>query len=592
MKTNSNQSSLSQYGYDMVVAVTQGSVNKVMKHFMSNHEQKEYLLVLKRKLNTETETYTYETVDPVALGIMSKVQMLLDTPATKSERTPEEIVNYQDLYHNNISYVCKAQLGINQEAADTAPNIIQLDKSDIDSKFNATFHPIFKEFNLIRLYSEDALVLMQKEKQPKNEIWEFSYNIKLNYKKDIPFEKLPQQVVKDIKDNTWGEIPAQYSTLFDIRALYADFTTAMVQQYAPNIESNLELKQFVQTFFEDYVLKDLREQGDEAIFSYSIKPETGVLDKLKKSLVIPASYKYYVSPYINENGEEQPDKKDLYTINYIVMEKDKQFPELRMFTWNWVEAGEEKEKNGCMAVNSGRIIQHLQDDLKEVTKGAYLIPSVDLKDKFLWINIETGYKVSDCPDNLKFIQDSENKKQYQLSYTNKAKDGVYFSGALGIYIGVTIEYLLDIFINLNDTNQIVITIKNEGNIELQTGASHSKGRMVGDEFICTLTPTIDLAGNLTLNKEYSHKHFTDDIDHNVFVDIFCMGTDRQCIDSITEFTSKIEESIQKGIERKIGEAFDNKIHWVLPGGDTFIFKSPVLSEGNDLVVDLTYKEVK
>lgn len=47
MKTNSTHSSLSQYGYDMVVAVTQSSVNEVMKRYMSSHEQKEYLLVYK-----------------------------------------------------------------------------------------------------------------------------------------------------------------------------------------------------------------------------------------------------------------------------------------------------------------------------------------------------------------------------------------------------------------------------------------------------------------------------------------------------------------------------------------------------------------
>lgn len=34
MKTSSNQSSLSKYGYDMVVAVTQKSVNDVMKRYM------------------------------------------------------------------------------------------------------------------------------------------------------------------------------------------------------------------------------------------------------------------------------------------------------------------------------------------------------------------------------------------------------------------------------------------------------------------------------------------------------------------------------------------------------------------------------
>lgn len=42
----------------------------------------------------------------------------------------------------------------------------------------------------------------------------------------------------------------------------------------------------------------------------------------------------------------------------------------------------------------------------------------------------------------------------------------------------------------------------------------------------------------------------------------------------------------------LGQVFDNKIHWVLPGSDTFYFNNPILSTENDLVVDLTYRDLK
>lgn len=592
MKTSSNQSSLAKYGYDMVVAVTQKSVNDVMKRYMLEREQKEYLLVLKRALDPETETYSFEAIDPVAEGIMPKIQMLLDTPAAKSERTVEQQINYQELYHNKITYVCKAQLGINPEASENAPNIIQLEKSDIDSKFNATFNPIFKVFNLVYLHSEDDLILMQKEEQPKDTIWKFAYSIKLNYKKNIPYSKLPEQLKKDIRYSTRIEVPEQYSTLFDIRALYADFTSAMVQQYSPNIENDIQLKQFVQMFFEDYVLKDLREKGEDAIFSYSVKPENDVLDKIEKSLVVPGAYKYYVSPYIGGDGKEQSDKKDLYTINYIIMEKDKAFPELKIFKWNWVDENEGKSKNGCMAVSSERLLESLTEDLKIVTKGAYLKPDVTLKDKFLLTDIYTSYTIGNFPEDARFEQDRDNPRMYRLSYERSAKDGINASGAFGIYVGFTITYKLVITVEMIDNNQIEIIIRYEGLIDLQTGASHSDGRMTGNEHRCLLSINTDKDGYLTVDKKISTISLDEDIDHNVFVDIFTVGTDRQCIDELTKFTDKISDDIGERMKTVLGMVFNNKIHWVLPGNDTFDFKNPLLSVGNDLVVDLRYKEIK
>ena len=592
MKTSSNQSSLSKYGYDMVVAVTQKSVNDVMKRYMLECEQKEYLLVLRRTLDPETETYSFEAIDPVAEGIMPQIQMLLDTPAAKSERTAEQQCNYQELYRDKISYVCKAQLGINPEAAENAPNIIQLEKSDINSKFNATFNPIFKVFNLIYLHGEDDRVLMQKEEQPKDTIWKFAYSIKLNYKKDIPYSKLSEQLKKDIRNNTLIEVPEQYSRLFDIRALYADFASAMVQQYAPNIENDIQLKQFVKMFFEDYVLKDLKEKGEDAIFSYSVKPETDVLSKMKKSLVVPGAYKYYVSPYIDENGKEQSEKKDLYTINYIVMEKNKVFPELKVLEWNWVDKSEEKDKNGCMAVNSERLMKNLTEDLKTVTAGACLKPDVKLTDKFVLININSTYSEGDFPKDAVFEHDSENPRLYRLTYEQSAKDGINASGAFGIYVGLKITYKLVVTVEMKDNNQIEILIRCEGLMDLQTGASHSIGRMAGNECRCLLSINTNKDGNLTISTSIATISLAEDIDHNVFVDIFTVGTDRQCIDELTKFTDRIIDNIEERIKTVLGKVFDNTIHWVLPGNDTFDFKNPMFSVGNDLVVDLTYKEIK
>lgn len=591
MKNSSNQSSLSKYGYDMVVAVTQKSVNDVMKRYMLDNEQKEYLLVLKRTLDPETETYSFKPIDPIAEGIMTKIQMLLDTPAEKSERTAEQRINYQELYRDKISYVCKAQLGINPEAAENAPNIIQLEKSDINSKFNATFNPIFKVFNLIYLHSEDDLVLMQKEEQPKDTIWEFAYSIKLNYKKDIPYSKLPEQLKKDIRSSTLIEVPEQYSTLFDIRALYADFTSAMVQQYTPNIENDIQLKQFVQIFFEDYVLKDLREKGEDAIFSYSVKPETDILSKMKKSLVVPGAYKYYVSPYIDESGKEQSEKKDLYTINYIVMEKRKIFPELKVLGWNWVDESERKNKNGCMAVNSERLMESLTEDLKTVTAGACLRPKVGLTDKFVLIDINSSYSTGSFPENAVFEHDRENPRLYRLVYEQSAKDGINASGAFGIYVGLKITYKLVVTVEMKDNNQMEIVIRYEGLMDLQTGASHSDGRMAGNEHRCLLSINTDKDGHLTVGRSITTTPLDEDIDHNVFVDIFTAGTDRQCINNLIKFTDRIGDNIGNRITTVLGKVFDNTIHWVLPGNDTFDFKNPLFSVGNDLVVDLTYKEI-
>lgn len=589
MKTNSTQSNLSKYGYDMVVAVTQQSVNEVMAQFMSQHEQKQYLLVLKGEMDEETEVTTYVPVDPAVIG-MDKLELLLETPGAKSERTQEQIDNYTYLFsEHQISYVCRVQLGINKEVIDKAPNIIQLQSSDIDSKFNAIFNLIFKEFSLIHVYSNGFKVLFEREEQPKDQIWRFAYYIKLNYIKDIPDNRLPEQIKNELRKY----VPSQFSNLFDIRALYADFSTAAISGFAPQIEHDPTMKDVVSTFFEDFVLKDLRESDIQAIFSYSIKPETDILAKLDKALVIPAAYKYFVSPYYDESGKEQKQLLDLYTINYIIMEKDKQFPELRPLTWNWVDEGERKAKQGCMAINSSHVIDRLQKDMKEITKGAYLKPTVTLSDKFIKINVNTSYAEEDCPGDLYFVKNDDGS-EYTLTFNAHSKDGVYSSSSFGIYVGVGITYNLKMTIkpDRKERNKITIKIENDAQIEMQTGASKSKGRMFKDTFTCVLLLHTDAAGNISLSKEIKHDHLDDDISHNFFVDLFCLGTDRACLDGINSYTQNIADTINDGLKDKLWNVFDNNTHWVLPGGNTFIFKNPAISDNNDLIADLTYAEIE
>ena len=576
---SSQQSHLSDYGYDMVTAVTQQAVNAVMKQFMAECPQKEYTLVLKRVFNEQTEKYTYEPFD------YDKIKDKLDLfsiPDNPQKRTPQQKAAYKEAYNTyKISYAFKAQLGINYESISKVPNIVQLEEGDISSKFNAVFAMLFKEMTVIQLKGEDERVIMNKISQSKDSPWIFSFYIKLNYLKKN-YSECDMDVQAQVRETLSNPDIKNFDNLFDIRALYADFTTAAVKEY-PTISADPEFTEILQRAFIEMVLGDFKTRSTEAIFSYSVKPENKT--HLKNALIIPTSYKYYVSPYY-ENGKPAPDKKDLYTINYVAMSDMKDFPELRAINWNWVDMDERNDKHGCMAVNRNIVFNKLIRELLDITSKTYIVPKVTLEREGLKIIVTTSYSHSGKATESDFTYDSK-EKTYTMHYKKTDKDHVYCI----FYFSMEVSYMVDIKLSVPNEKQIDIEIFLHGYLNMQHASTHSTGTMTQDTIKTSLFFTADEEGQIGFSLspvEVFHKD--SDIDISIWGQILTTGTVERCVKSLTKFTDTFRDEIKQSIETRLPKMLNDKTHWVLPGRNVFKFKDPGFSSGLDMVTDLTYKK--
>ena len=219
LKLGASQSDLTskQYGYDMVVAVTQASVNATMKEWLLKAKTKQFILGYKFNPDAPDPNNPFYPIDDWA-AFVSKLGF---DPFTLPNNTKESDPKMAALKNEYFAFAFKAQIGL-PDPSDKIPAVITFNKEGS----YVTYKMVNKVFQVIGLESLPGVQCnwLNASQSDGTEVWDFQFTVGLHLRDDDiynHFHNLPPAMQDAIKN--LGE------DMFSIQQLFLDLNTVCAQ---------------------------------------------------------------------------------------------------------------------------------------------------------------------------------------------------------------------------------------------------------------------------------------------------------------------------------------------------------------------------
>lgn len=348
-------SCLSEYGYDMVVATTQKSINATLKRYLYGMDSTPY-----------TQYYSYEDQEISEEKVLEATNGV-DLFSITDPSAYEEAIN--NAFQLGVGTAFRATMGISTKMSPAQiEQIVTLIPTVSGNVANVKYKAFYQSFEIITLdYDRRTgkptfLHISQDDSNP----WTFTYNVCLDFGDDT-FSKLPPDVQAELKRVNPQTGTIDPDDIFSIQQLFLDFNTATLES-SPKIEGDIDSKTMVllQTIFVENYFKKLKEQNG-TVLGYTVKKKENY--SYGEALLKPTDFKFDISPYLNEEGNIDDKNQDYSTLNYLVMAENRSFPIPEKypkvasgFNWNWVtnDGGAQSQVHGCMSINKNIILDLLQ----------------------------------------------------------------------------------------------------------------------------------------------------------------------------------------------------------------------------------------
>lgn len=582
MSTSQSNLSLPKYGYDMVVSVTQASINATMKEFLDKFNGHQFIMCYK----DDDDNENIVPIDYEAL----KNELGADPFDIPNGETQDNSL-VQKLDDLGFVFAFRATMGLPLEFdLDEIPNVITLDKGNA----MVTYKLVCKEFEILNLKYRRRKLNWSNIRQSEQETpWVFTFNVNLDLRSnDSAFSELPitvQQKVKNLNPDT----------MFSVQQLYLDLNTAGLES-SPEV-SGLEptstafiylTKIFINQYFKN--LKEHNQSGDnpngDFLLGYSVKPQ----EPIKKSSVVPTDLNFMVSPYVDEKGV--PTKNyDLFTLNYLVMTHNNHMPAPVPFEWNWVESSQKRDFSGTMAIRKGIFVSYLNTLLAPSLNTISLIPesSVKCRTELEGFIKPFIYNFNATPDTTAKLYNVINDgTSHVLSYDFSRTSGNKSGFCWGNGSEVKFNYSVNSNIYLEENTVKVIT-KAIAYVYFEADLGKVDGNLIDYTIETNYLIGVDAYGNFTVTIKNGKSKITDNsvtLKADAWLELITVGTINDFFDSLNNQVDTIKTAYVNGFDKKILSMLNGSGVWVFPGGKTFVFKDVGFSEHQDLVTHVTYTD--
>jgi hypothetical protein len=548
-----SDSDLTKYDYDMVVSVTLGALNAIMKKYIVDTEKPKLLKYYVMRVNKGREYLDEANEEEVyELSLLD----LFSIPSDKDKRTVEQekkLVKAFKKYNFRASF--QGIIGFDDDITPyELDDILELNEGELDiNQPTVKYKLFFSSLEILQLsgssYDLDFVNFSQSPESPLVYDLDMNLNINSASDSDIPGEILDKLISFDPE------------ATFDINQLCLDLQTMTLKSF-PEIPL---INQDVYNLFKSKFLKlyfDALNAKGNVTFSYMIAPMT-MPEPEKKYVVCPQEYKLFVQKYIGENQGEI-DKKKLATLNYILFSKGNTPPEtFQPFAWNWIENKEEYAKhNGIISINQ-----------KHVYKVAYdLFPdfvSILLFKVKTWIEEKTfgnkfWYSFQHDPQPVVFDETYKHYKYKSESYYRLP--GVFIDDES--YISYTL--LADILMYENKNGNVIIELVVDVEIYLDvTYYTNDKGKISHKKFYFTIEVEVDEYGCVVFKPSFSYQPIND----TNFV-----GPALLDFSDVKSYLDEKLDKLKDYVRDSFLSSLDGFSSWVLPGDKTFIYSDPQLSK--------------
>lgn len=582
-----SQSNLSDphYGFDLVVAVTQASVNTTLKQLMAGLTAPEVTICYVYDASNNLVPISYQTLVSDAKG---------SDPFAVPDGAPATNPDLINLTNANFAGAVRAQLGLPNVPLANIPPIATL---GVGSSAPVLFNLLCAEFQITGFqYGPRGSATWINKSQPSGSgsPWYFSANVQLNSTTINPNSPVPPAVEQRI-----AQLQHDPTNAFTIQKLFLDLDTAILES-SPSIVGippGWPVWNLITTVFLGSYFTQLRQKGDPVLsYSFTVaapRPATLQLGSVSRECLA-----------LLDNGQpiSNPTPAQQQATNLVYVGTTSKTPPIPVpFAWNWIELGEVHAISGVQAVRRDVFFTFLAGLINQ---------QVGL------LCIDTNVNMTHSGENFT-IRYSSQRSSAPAAFRPVATIGP--AGSDGFTTLMTVNY-------------------NHNSHDDSTSATHLVE--IWGDYNYALTGSLAVAGNqirvqvrAQVYMKFAHRevfvNYTDLSGQNYYdktlTVLYTLGVDQNGALQVTETHSVTDQSAgwnydPQGILGKFG--FENELKngttsvaqnlasvidssftgyvqrmtdvingyqgWVFPGNDAFTFKKVAFSAGQDLIVQLTY----
>ena len=562
------------FAYDMVVAVTQKSLNSTLKQYITGLQKEPFY----EAYNTEKEIIDYADIlkainGNVQPGSSDYVDLFKIDANNPNEREQKAIKIARE---NKLYCAIKARIGKPKDLKITEMHdVIELLTGSDEGEY-VYYYAYYAEFDILLI--NDTGASMQHISQPKDEPWIYKYLVNLDFIQ-TKFEQLPGEIQEKIKED-YNE-KNDFDQTLSIQGLYLKLHDAIIVERPDEIlferiDCDPETRKIVEMFFEKSYARALCKKS-EVYLGYTVK------EKIYSSNLVeirPTDYDISISEF------SDPKQHDYYTLNYLTVCDNKNLPEQkRPFRWNWVDSTQTQSIDGVMAISRNKILELINSQSWAFLNDLTCNVSATCEASFA--KLAFGYRITRTPAQRSY-EVSGNGDNIKIEYHHYS-DTKSSDTFIPVWGNIESSYKVDSFIELKE-NTIICTTDVVCYLHINIEGGVSEGNIYNHTITSTTIISVDERGSITFETvDVVDKDNGSSFEISTWSDIVCLGIK----DDINKVCQSIANYINEGVEaykRSLMQRFSNVNGWIFPGSKTFFFKDAIFSKGKDLTASITYRD--
>ncbi len=528
-------------GYDIVVAVTQQSINESIANYL---------------YQIDKQVDLYYTVD-------SKGELVRVASEDKASYVFTGILDYAEQSGKPIPIVTLHVPG--------EPQMIHYNITFRKATFYSKTEPKFKL-----------------EQTEEDEPWVIRLRVSLALQ-EAELEKLPEKVREKIKKYVQNLSP----DMFSIQQLYVDLNTAVFDEFQ-GMQGMTSFAQGVFTaIIKDYI-QIQKNQGD-ILFGIGITHASSEI--VPAATFLPTALNFCITPYQDSTGAAKP---ELDTLNYLVMTQNHISPRdiPQSFDFNWVE---DESDHGVMAIRRELIIPFITDQLNPIL--AKLCPKIKVSAQNRSIELlpneaAIGFKVLPRSSHPNVA-----RADYEVTDDDSYSTPLWQFWDIRKIDAVS-NYSMTCVISLPEDKNNIIHINGSiiadlkfvrENLSIGGGLDKIEMPKTIFDWSVDLVLRMDLSQKGQLDLTYKNDSFESkpkvEQKHETFWEEWCRsvsGSTQIFAEELGGMRAAVKSHIVDHMVDSLNETLKSANAFIFPGGNTFLFKKPIFCHSGDLTSTITY----
>jgi hypothetical protein len=565
---SASQSNLhsSPYGYDIVVATTQASINATMEEFLAALTQP-----------VVTCVYVADTAGnpaPIAYDDLLKAANGSDPFKLSADTDPSTSSDIKNLVAARFMMGFRAQLGM---PPGLQPHQVVSFASD---SLTVRFNLLCAQFTVVSLdpggtYTKPSWF---SKSQPADDPWVFSSTVPLRAARiDKGSHNLIPAAVQSRLDHLGGD-------LFSVQRLFFDLDNAMLNtSTAPTIQGVLagsKLYTLLQQEFLGAYFAQLRSDR-EPVLGCVITPSSAPLDtitltdfNLEVCPLLGSDGKPVTGPILGSDGKPV-DATDLTTLNYLCAANGRSLPPPARFGWNWVEGTDLGDFDGIVALNRDTFVAYLRNKLQWYASRNCYLPSVSVTlGSDLYLRYVFGVTSGQTPT---VTTPASGSQVLTFHYSNTASDKSWGGAEGSMELTPTFDLAVSLAGNTMTIVQHLVIY-----VYVNKESTADGGNVVDKTITDTYTLAVNDTGRLvaTLTSKTQDNSRTPSV--NGFLDFFS---------GFNKLSSDVAAAVRALTGTNLTDLPVSVVQdYVFPGGRAFAYKSVMFSDNQDLISHITYTD--